>query len=208
MTEEPKDPNRAADERSAADREAEPGDEIARQLRRGSPEAIRIVRRRVRRILSSRRIRVPADERQDLEQEVMTQVWQAVNRRGFAGGRFWGFVEVVTARRSIDWLRARRTGSALDETLASPARGPLGATLARERTELAHAALAQLAKPCRDLIYLHFAMRKPYRELSGLMGKSEGALRVQLHRCVAEARRILAELRAGRRPDAADGENA
>lgn len=143
---------------------------------------------------------MPHEDRNDLEQEVMTQLWQAVNRAGFSTDRFWGFVEVLTTRRCIDWLRTRRDTVPLDETFASTTPGPLGAALAQEDTELAHAALAQLAKPCRDLIYLHFAMRKPYKELSGLLGKSEGALRVQLHRCVAEARRILAELRTGARP--------
>ena len=184
----------------------ESGDEIARELRRGSPRALRLARRRVRAILSFRGYRIPPEDRRDLEQEVMTQLWQAVNRAGFSDDRFWGFVEVVTARRSIDWLRTRKPLIALDERAASDAPGPLGGVLSRERTELAHAALAQLAKPCRDLIYLHFALRKPYRELSGLLGKSEGALRVQLHRCVAEARRILTELRAGDRSRATGGE--
>ncbi len=185
---------------------SEPADEIVRELRRGSPEAVQTVRRRVRRILAFRGYRIPTDDRNDLEQEVMTQLWQAVNRSGFASAGFWGFVEVVTARRSIDWLRARKGETALDDGFASSARGPLGAALARESTEQAHAALAQLAKPCRDLIYLHFAMRKPYKELSALLGRSEGALRVQLHRCVREARRILAALRDDAEPGAAGAE--
>jgi RNA polymerase sigma factor (sigma-70 family) len=187
--------------------DSEPGDEIARQFRRGSAEAVGVVRRRVRRILSFRGYGLAPEDRHDLEQEVMTQLWQAVNRAGFSGSRFWGFVEVVTARRSIDWLRGRKPLTALEHEPPSTARGPLAAALAQEGTEMAHAALAQLAKPCRDLIYLHFALGKPYRELSGLLGKSEGALRVQLHRCVTEARRILAGMRAGAGPGAAGAES-
>ena len=198
MSEEPTQRSKPPSQRQAE----ESGVEIARGLRRGSPEAVRIVRQRVRRILSSRGYRMQPETRNDLEQEVMTQLWQAVNRAGFASDRFWGFVEVVTARRCIDWLRTNRNFAELDEAVAATARGPLGATLARENRALAHAALAQLAKPCRDLIYMHFAMHKPYKELSALLGKSEGALRVQLHRCVSEARRILAALRGGTRSDA------
>ena len=206
MSEEPKDRRDRASSSARGRTETDSGDETARQLRRGSPEAVRTVRRRVRAILSFRGYRIAPEDRNDLEQEVMTQLWQAVNRSGFSGTRFWGFVEVVTARRCIDWLRTRKSLTTLDENLATSARGPLGTTLAREDTELAHAALAQLAKPCRDLIYLHFAMRKPYKELSGMLGKSEGALRVQLHRCVTEARRILAELRAAGQPGAVSSE--
>ena len=202
MRDEPKHPRDPADQGMGKRMEPEPGDEIARQLGRGSPEALETVRRRIRAILSYRGYGMTAEDRHDLEQEVMTQIWQAVNRAGFATDRFWGFVEVVTTRRSIDWLRRRRTDRPLDEALPARERGPLAAVLARERTELGHAVLAQLAKPCRDLIYLHFAMRKPYRELSDLLGKSEGALRVQLHRCVAEARRILAEQHTDARPNA------
>lgn len=164
------------------------------------------MRQRVHAIVSFRGYGIPTEDRKDLEQEVMTQVWQAVNRSGFSGDKFWGFVEVVGARRCIDWLRTRKRLVDLDEKAATTAPGPLGVTLDRERTELAHAALAQLAKPCRDLIYLHFALRKPYKELSGLLGKSEGALRVQLHRCVGEARRILAELRSEPTPGAIGSE--
>ena len=124
----------------------------------------------------------------------MTQVWQAVNRTGFDPTLgFWKFVEVVTARRAIDWLRSRRPEAELPAEIEA-AGGPEASALARERTRLAHGALSQLGKPCRDLIYLRIGMNRSYRELSELLGRSEGALRVQMHRCVERARLILAEM--------------
>jgi len=128
----------------------------------------------------------------------MTQIWQAVSRPGFEPGeRFWGFVEVVTARRCIDWLRASYKAShetTLTDNLRETSAGPLGGTLAQERSELAHKALTQLAKPCRDLIYLRFGLEKSYRELATLLEKSESALRVQMFRCIKKAQRVLGEL--------------
>ena len=139
--------------------------------------------------------RMPAADKKDLEQEIMTQLWQAVSRSSFdAGEQFWGFVEVVTARRCIDWARGRYVKGReveLDESQPAIGPGPLGTTLAQERLELAHAALAQLAKPCRDLIYLHVGLGKSYSELAEQFNKSEGALRVQMHRCIARARQLL-----------------
>ena len=127
----------------------------------------------------------------------MTQVWQAVNRTGFDPSLgFWKFIEVVTARRAIDWLRARRQEAELPDEIVAPG-GPEQSAVARQRAQLAYGALAQLGKPCRDLIYLRIGMDRSYRELAQLLGRSEGALRVQMHRCVERARGILAEMTAG-----------
>lgn len=168
--------------------------ELARQLRRGSPEAVRAVRARVQRILGYRGYRISTADRRDLEQEIMTQVWQAVNRTGFDPSLgFLKFIEVVTVRRAIDWLRTRRDEAELPAEIEATG-GPEASALARERTQLAHDALAQLGKPCRELIYLRIGMDHSYLELSKLLGRSEGALRVQMHRCVEKARLVLAEM--------------
>lgn len=175
---------------------------LVKALRSGSAEAVAEVRERIRRIVRFRGYRIPRDEQKELEQEIVVQVWQAVNRSSFdphAG--FWGFVEVVTARRCIDWLRRQRPESALEADFSSTPDGrpgPLGTTLDHERTQLAYAALAQLGKACRDLIYLHVGMGRSYKEIGTLLGKSEGALRVQMYRCVREARRIVEQLASPR----------
>lgn len=164
---------------------------------------MRLVSERVRRILRYRGYRMSAEDRKDLEQEIMIQIWQAVNRPGFdprAG--FWGFVEVVCVRRSIDWLRGRKPTGSLDEGIRDSAAGPLRLLLQDERTRLANAAISRLEAPCRELVELHFGQRKPYRELARRLGKSEGALRVQMYRCIRQVRAILDELTAvGKRDD-------
>ena len=40
---------------------------------------------------------------------------------------------------------------------------------------------------------LRVAVGRSYRELAGMLGRSEGALRVQMHRCVQRVRDLLAE---------------
>lgn len=163
------------------------------RLRRGDPSAAREVRTRVSRILQHGTLSIPDDEREDLEQGVLAEVWQAVNRTGFDfSGGFWGFVEVVTSRRCIDWLRTRKQSLPLIEHLPHSHTGrPLKEILEKERARLAADVLASLGAPCRKLITLKLHRDMRYSEISEILGKSEGALRVQFYRCIRSARKLL-----------------
>ena len=166
--------------------------ELVARLRRGDPRAVASVRTRVRRILRHKGFGMGPEDREDLEQEVMAQVWQGVNRREFrVGGSFWGFVDVIAGRRSIDWLRVRRETLSLDESAAelqSPRRGPLQTVLSTEEARLALSALKGLDRPCRELVFLRVGLAKSYREIAVLTGHSEGALRTRFCRCIQSAR--------------------
>jgi RNA polymerase sigma factor (sigma-70 family) len=152
---------------------------------------------RVRRILGLRKLGIPAHELDDLGQEVMTQVWRAVNRPGFdPTGGIWGFVEVVTARRCIDWLRARRAQVPLHDSLPD-ASDPVGTVLTLESRRLVAQALAALDEPCRELISLRIGGALSFREISEKLGRSEEALRVQMYRCVRAARGAFQRATAG-----------
>lgn len=184
--------------RTDEDATAREPEEWARSLRKGEPEAVREVRRRIARIVSYRGLGVAAADRGDLEQEIMIQVWQAANRPGFdVAAGFWGFVEVVTSRRCIDWLRSRRDWSSVDvDDLRSPDHGPFDEAVARDRQALASDILSRLGDECRQLIRLRLGEGVAYARVAEITGKSEGALRVQLHRCIGQARRIANKLTA------------
>jgi RNA polymerase sigma factor (sigma-70 family) len=185
----PNSPSRAEDEDKLSPAR------IAAGFVSGDAEATRCVRERVERILAFRGYRIPPEDRRDLEQEVMTQLWQAVRQPSFeVGAGFWKFIEIVVVRRCIDWVRTRKQTLPLEVSVLDDRDDPLDDVLARERHELARAALAKLKKPCRDLIYFHSTLMMSYRQISKKVGKSEGALRVQLFRCIQEARTILKEL--------------
>ena len=141
-------------------------EELVAELRRGTPEAVQEVRERVRRILGFRGYRIPKADLADLEQEVMSQLWQAVNRPSFDAAKgFWGFVEVVAGRRCIDWLRTKKPVTELTDEVHDGSAGPLRSVLAEERVRLAQAALAELGEPCRELIRLHVGLGKSFRNL-------------------------------------------
>jgi RNA polymerase sigma factor (sigma-70 family) len=165
---------------------------IPRRLAAGDEEAVTVVNERIGRILSFRGFGIPREDRRDIQQDVLAQVWQAVRQPtfNFQSG-FWGFVETVTARRCIDWLRAARPPIGVEADLPDRSEGALDGLLAREHAALAYAAIAQLGRECRDLVYLHAGMQRSYSEIAGILGVTEGALRVRLHRCVRQAREAL-----------------
>lgn len=161
-------------------------------MRRGEAEAFQRVRERIRRILCYRQMRIPEHARDDIEQEIMTHVWQAVNRTGFDfSAGFWGFVEVVTSRRCIDWLRAERETAPGIEILRDEGKDPLDNVLHEERSKIASRILQSLDTPCRQLITMRLHEAMSYQEISRALGKSEGAVRVQMHRCIRNAQRLI-----------------
>lgn len=186
---------------AAVAREPRDGD-LARRFAAGDEIAAGQVGARVDRILSFRGFGVPAEERRDLRQDVVIQVLRAVRRDAFDFSQgFWGFVETVASRRIIDWLRARRPLVELDERAdelsdRSPAADE--ALAAREQLALGRAVLAQLDGRCRDLIARYVRRGESYRVMAGDLGVSEGALRVQLHRCVKRARALVQEIASTR----------
>jgi len=178
------------DRNSTSDAEA-----AARDFSSGKPAAVRRVHERISRIIAYRGFTIPAQDRRDIEQDVMMQVWQASNRSSFdptAG--FWGFVETVTARRCIDWLRVQRTTKEIDDNLSDSSATPARRVLDRERTRLAHSVLAGLPERCRKLIQMHASQAMTYSEIARLTSTSESALRVQMHRCLKQAKRDLERL--------------
>ena len=177
----------------------EPGPaEVARGFLRGEPEAAQRVRSRVQIIVGFRGYGIPTEDRKDLVQQVMAQAWQRMNGDGIPSlDDFWGFIEVVTARRCIDWLRRHKTRGgevSLDVELVDHRQDPYQSTEERQRRRLAVAALSQISEPCRKLIYLHAGRNLSYAEIAPILGRSEGALRIQMFRCMRRARRALAEL--------------
>lgn len=167
-------------------------EEWGRRLLRGEVEAVQNVRERIRRILSYRRIKIPDHARDDLEQEIMTDLWQAVNRSGFDfSAGFWGFVETVSARRCIDWLRAQKENMPVVENICDKGETPLESVLSGERSELASQVLEALDPGCRKIINMRLKEGISYREIAQILGRSEGALRVQMHRCIQNARHIV-----------------
>ena len=163
------------------------------EVRRGNPKALQRVQKRVQQIIAFRGYGIPLQDRQEIQQDALVQIWQGVNKKGFDAERgFWGFVQVVTARRCIDWMRRNEAPTPTDQPeLVSPAPGPLGRALDRERRQLMNAALASLGSDAQELIELRIGAGKSYAEIARRTGRTEQALRAQMYRSVAKARSYI-----------------
>ena len=155
-------------------------------FRAGKPEEVHLVYRRVRRVVAYRGFGIPRAEREEIEQEAMKQLWQAVAGRDFAiDDGFGRFVDALAARRCIDWYRRASSFSApLDGRMEDGEPGPLAQILSRERIELVNEAVATLDESCRRLLDLRVGAGLSFAEISRQLGRSPGALRIQFYRCV------------------------
>lgn len=157
----------------------------------------------VARIVAYRGFGFGRAEKEDLVQEAMAQIWEAIGSGHFDTGRsFESFVRTVATRRCIDGHRGRRATSELSPRLVSPDADPESALLERERVEVGRRLLSGLGEGCRELIRLHATEGLTYAEISRRWQRSEGALRVQMSECLSRARRLLRE------QDARDGGDA
>jgi RNA polymerase sigma-70 factor (ECF subfamily) len=165
----------------------------------GDRELTQWVRTRVRRIVAYRGYGIPHQDQDDLVQAAMTQVWEAVRRPEFDPRGLWAFVDTVASRRCIDWRRRQRPESTLDavKSRQEPGEDALGSLLDSERTAIARHALSSLPEGCRELIELYVRDGLPYSAIALRLGRSEAALRVQMHRCVQraadEVKRVLGQ---------------
>jgi RNA polymerase sigma factor (sigma-70 family) len=169
------------------------GQEMLKRYLDGDPSAVAHVRQIARLALIQRGFRFDAEERRDLVQEVLLDVFRAASRPGFElQASLDAFVRSVTHRRYVDWLRSRKPG-----TEPGPARdgfkAPDAGLLAREEIETAKRVLLRMGGPCRTLILLRLS-GKGYAEISRELGRSEGALRNQLYKCLKKARDMFRRL--------------
>ncbi|HUK62237.1 MAG TPA: sigma-70 family RNA polymerase sigma factor [Dongiaceae bacterium] len=166
--------------------------ELLRRFAAGEPAACRTVERWARIVLSFRAFGLSREDREDVLQDSLAAVWRLVVRPEFRlthGLR--AVVRTVVSARVIDRLRRRRPQTALDETLADPARGPLEHTAAESEGARVRAALAELGPACRELIRRHFFEELAYREMASLTGRNETTLRVRMHQCLRALKRRL-----------------
>jgi RNA polymerase sigma factor (sigma-70 family) len=150
------------------------------------------VRRMVVRIVRFHGYGIPPGDREDVVQETLLQIWEATRKPTFDSSRSFGsFVKTVAARRCIDRMRTHKTTVPLNPRLPHTTTGPLGNLMQKERVDLVREVFDRLREACRELIRLHITEKKTYGQIAGRLGRTEGALRVQMHQCIREARTIL-----------------
>ena len=165
---------------------------LLRRFVAGDAAACRAVERWANQILYYRRLGLTAADREDIVQDVLTGVWQAAGRPGFAlrhGLR--AFVRTGTLARAFDRVRRRRSIEPLSDALRDPTSGPEARAELREDFERLCAALAVLDARCRDIIHLHYFEDWSYARIAGRAGRAEATMRVRMFNCLRALRQQL-----------------
>lgn len=192
---------------------AEPSAELADRAARGDAEALRaLLERHVADLRAFVRMRVGAElrrreESSDLVQSTCREVLQHAGRfqhANEAAFRRWLF---TTALRKIadraDHWGAEKRAAAREEHLPSEVReealsrcyasftSPSQGLMAREEIERVERAFEMLGEEQREAISLAHVVGLSRAEIAAHMGKSEGAVRVLLHRALARLTELL-----------------
>jgi RNA polymerase sigma factor (sigma-70 family) len=167
-------------------------DPVLRAFLAGEPKACRMVERWAWEIIHFRWFGIPLDDRADVLQEVVSEVWRAVTKPGFTlrlGLK--PLVRHIASARCIDRMRRRREEVELTDQIADPADDPLESLARSDAGARLRSALDRLDERCRDLIRLHFVDEIPYAEIAARESRAEVTLRVRMFHCLAALRKIM-----------------
>lgn len=148
------------------------------------------------------------EEAEDLTALVFTRALAGL--RDYRGGSVAAWLFRIAHNAVANELRARRPQASLDGAAGAlvgdlPDRDEpaVAETLREEERHLIAELLARLPEDHRELLALKMAGELTAREIGAVLGKSEGAVRIALHRIVQQLRAAYAEMEemeTGRRP--------
>ena len=128
-----------------------------------------------------------------LTQQTFLKAWQAIHRYKKTASPFIAWLMTISHNLVVDFYRTKKDKAHLEaEVLASDsASSPERAAEASFEQQRLRRAILQLPKDHQHVILLRFAEGFSNAEIASILGKSEGAIRVILHRGLAALRYIL-----------------
>jgi RNA polymerase sigma-70 factor (ECF subfamily) len=134
-----------------------------------------------------------ANEAEDLTSEVFLKLLQVLGTPRAPRDRLQGWLYRVAHNLAMDWFRregARKTLE-LNEELVANGDSPSAAVEERQFHQQLGMALSKLTSGQQQVILLRFGEGLRIADVSRLMGKSEGAIRVLQHRAVKRLSKLL-----------------
>lgn len=139
--------------------------------------------------------RVPTRaDAEDITQEVFIKAWRAIAKFRQTGTPFGAWLIVIARNSVADFYKARKKYvflydiEIISRNIESDPQAMTETSLNRERMMKA---VLKLKGGKREVILLHFFEGWSYREISGLLNKSEGAIRIIQYRALVDLRQIL-----------------
>ena len=137
---------------------------------------------------------------EDVTAEVFLKALRGLGGYRPAAGEFSSWLFRIAGNAVIDHVRSRRLTANLDD---QPERGDPSVSVEqlvidREEVDRVWRAVDKLSTAQRTAVVLRLERDLPIAEIAGRMNRSEGAVRVLLHRAMAAVRERLAEDGQGR----------
>lgn len=176
-------------------------EETIRLVLEGDREAVKLVRSWIRQALSTYRGSFQS-EGEDLEQEVLLDlIGRLLDDQFRARSRLKTYVKSYVHHKCIDRLRAgqRRLWLNVEELeMSSTAPSPFDQLSRQESVQVALEVAARMPGSCREVWRL-IQRGMAYREMSRVLGVSEGALRARVLRCRRRALELRDEIVSSRK---------
>lgn len=127
---------------------------------------------------------------EDLTQQVFINAWKAMGRYRKKSVPFLGWLMTISRNLMIDFYRERKEKVSLDEHYETASRDPGPERLAEINTEHRELleAIARLPEEHRRVVVMKFIEDSGYEEIAATLKKSEGAVRVMVHRALKDIR--------------------
>ena len=138
-----------------------------------------------------------AAEAEDLTAQAFLQAWQAIERYQVRGAPFVSWLLRIAHNLGVSYLRSRREGAELPETLVDHNRHNNPEEVLHQRLEgdRVREAILRLRDEQRQVIMLRFVEDLEYREVAEIVGKSVAAVRVIQHRALNSLRKQMGRRR-------------
>lgn len=134
-----------------------------------------------------------AAQAEDLASEVFLRLLQVLGTYRAPRDRLQGWLYRVAHNLAMDSFRQASKGAtlSLDEGLVAAGDSPPSIVEKRQDQQQLRMAISQLTPDQQQVILLRFGEGFKIAEVSRLMGKSEGAVKVLQHRAVKRLRKLL-----------------
>ena len=147
------------------------------------------------------RLKVDSQETaQDLTSEAFLKIWQHIQDQRKIRERFQSLLYKIARNLVIDFYRARSVREILIEdnfeefSKIEADNDSSKLVIRKEELKEARMALAQIHPSYQDVIVWHFIDELSITEISEILDKNEGTVRVLIHRAVKSLRRVMEEV--------------
>ena len=130
---------------------------------------------------------------EDLTEVVFLRAFEALHRYKERGRPFTAFLYQVARNALVDYYRQQRKSETIEAVEKLPSSSPAhdDRLIEEERIAVIKGALAQLPEDYQEVIRLRIMLSLPTATVGEWLGRSEGAVRVLLHRALKALRRRM-----------------